>query len=224
VPRIVDLTLDIYDGAPVFDPDPKTSVTPALRVADLGYNMTRLEMATHVGTHLDAPYHFFDDGRTVENLDLARCIGPALVLDLRHKRPQEEIAVGDMEPWEAQIGPGSRLIFHTGWYRVFPERRYFSDQPYLGAELCRWLVERGVRTIALDMPTTYPKDYMTTHHILLGAEVLIIEGLCRLDELRAEQVILIALPLRIRGRDGSPCRVVAIEGALETDFAGFFAP
>jgi kynurenine formamidase len=81
------------------------------------------------------------------------------------------------------------------------------------------LAERRVATVALDMPTVYPADYITVHHLLLRPEVLIIEGLARLDQLRGEQVILSALPLRIRGRDGSPCRAVAIDADQPAELA-----
>jgi kynurenine formamidase len=217
--RLVDLSFDIYDRAPTFGPDPKTAVLPHLTTADLSYNITQLIMSTHLGTHLDAPYHFFDDGRTVDQLDLRRAFGPAWVLDLSHKQPLEEITPADLEPHAAKAAPGSRLIFRTGWDRQFPDRRYFSDQPYLGPDACRWLVEHGVATLALDMPTVYPKDYVTVHHILLRPEVLIIEGLAGLDQLRGERVILCALPLRIRGRDGSPVRAVAIDADEPSELA-----
>ena len=69
--RLVDLSLDIYDKAPTFWPDPKTAVLPHLKIENLNYNITQLIMSTHLGTHLDAPYHFFDDGLTVENLEQA---------------------------------------------------------------------------------------------------------------------------------------------------------
>ena len=209
--RLVDLSFDIYDQAPTFGPDPKTSVTPYLTLADLKYNMTQLVMSVHLGTHLDAPYHFYDDGRTVDNLDIRRGFGPAWVLDFSHKGFKEEITLADLEPHAAKVGPGSRLIFRTGWDKQFPEPRYFSDQPFLGAAACQWLAEQGVAAIALDMPTVHPADYVTVHHLLLRPEVLIIEGLARLEQLRGGRVILCALPLRIRGRDGSPCRAVAID-------------
>ena len=217
--RLVDLSFDIYDKAPTFEPDPKTSVIPYLTLADLKYNMTQLAMSAHLGTHLDAPYHFFDDGRTVDRLDIRRGFGSAWVLDFSHKRVKEEITVADLEPHAGKVVPGSRLIFRTGWDRQFPEPHYFSDQPYLGVEACRWLAERGVATVALDMPTVHPADYVTVHHVLLRPEVLIIEGLTRLDQLRGERVILCALPLRIRGRDGSPCRAVAIDADDPSELA-----
>ncbi len=209
---LIDLSLDIYDGAPTFAPDPRTSITPHLRIPDLGYNITRIEMSSHFGTHLDAPFHFFDDGETVETLDLRPGFGPATVVDLRHKAPKEEITAADLERLAPASGSGSRLVLHTGWDRHYPEPHYFSDQPFIGLEACQWLVNRGVATVAMDMPTIYPGEYIKAHHILLGASILVIEGLARLDQLSSSEIFLIALPLRFRGRDGSPCRVVAIEG------------
>jgi kynurenine formamidase len=217
--RLVDLSLDIYDGAPTFEPHPKTSVKPYLRLSDLSYNITQLNISTHLGTHLDAPFHFFDDARPVERIDLHRAFGPAWLLNFSRKRPKEEITVADMQPHEYKVTPGSRLIFRTDWDKQFPQPHYFSDQPFLGPDLCRWLAERRVATVALDMPTVYPADYITVHHLLLRPEVLIIEGLARLDQLRGEQVILSALPLRIRGRDGSPCRAVAIDADQPAELA-----
>jgi kynurenine formamidase len=217
--RIVDLSLDIYDGAPTFAPDPTTAITPHLGIGDLGYNITRITMSSHFGTHLDAPFHFFDDGETVENLDLRLGFGKATVLDLRNKGRKEEITPADLERLGPRVEPGSRLVLHTGWDREYPEPYYFSDQPYIGLDACRWLVERGVVTVAMDMPTIYPGDYITAHHILLGAKILVIEGLAHLDRLESDDVFLIALPLRLRGRDGSPCRVVALEGDGDVEAA-----
>ncbi len=215
--RLVDLSQDIYDGAPTFSPDPKTHIKAHLTIADLSYNMTEIIMSAHYGTHLDAPYHFFDNGRTVENLDVRKGLGLAHVLDFRHKKAREAIDLVDFEPYKDKVGPGSRLIFNTGWDKVLPAPDYFGGQPYLTVELTTWLAEQGVACIALDTPTTYPANYIDSHHSLLNAdaEVLIIEGLCGLDRLLGSEVILIALPLRIRGRDGSPCRAMAIDGDIE---------
>ncbi len=215
--RLVDLSQDLYHGAPNFAGDPKTAIFTHLVIADRGYNNAVIVTGTHQGTHLDAPYHFFDDGLTVERLDMRRGFGPAWVLNLTHKKAKEEITVADLEPFGEKIGKGSRLIFYTGWDKVFPEGRYFSEQPYLGIETCRWLAEQGVICIAIDAPTLYPEQYLPVHHALLhkGAEILIVESLMGLDRLQNDRVILIALPLRIVGRDGSPCRAVALDGDIE---------
>ncbi len=215
--RLVDLSFDIYDGAPTFEPDPKTHVKAHLKISDLNYNITELSMSAHYGTHLDAPFHFFDNGRTVENLDVRRGFGLAHVLDFSYKKAGDPITLGEVQAYADKIYKGSRLIFHTGWDKCIDDPKYFGGQPFLTVELTTWLAEQGVACIALDTPTTYPAEYTASHHSLLNkdAEVLIIEGLRGLDRLQNKEVILIALPLRIRGRDGSPCRAMAIDGDIE---------
>jgi arylformamidase len=212
--RLVDLSFDIYDRAPTFWTDPKTAVIEHYRTEHLGYNMTQLVMSTHAGTHLDAPFHFLDDGLTVDRLDLRRGFGPAWVLDFSGKAPKEEISAAELQMHGDVIRTGSRLIFRTGWDRVYPEARYFSDMPGLSVEACRYLVERGVACVAIDTPSVNWSDYAAAHQVLLGAEVLLIESLRGLERLRGDQVILVALPLRIRGRDGSPCRAIALDGEI----------
>jgi kynurenine formamidase len=219
--RIVDLSLDIYDKAPTFWPDPKTAVLPHLGIANLKYNITQLMMSTHLGTHLDAPFHFFDDGRTVDQVDPAKGFGPAWVLDFSGKRPKAEITRAELRAHEKKITRGARIIIRTGWDKVFPEDRYFTDYPGLPPDACAYLAERGIACLALDMPSVYSGDYVAVHHALLGpgAEILIVEGLTRLEQISSERVLFCALPLRIRGRDGSPCRAIAVDGmnAAELD-------
>jgi arylformamidase len=221
--RLVDLSLDIYDRAPTFYPDPKTAVIPHLGIEDLNYNITQLVMSTHLGTHLDAPFHFFDDGRTVENLDVRKGFGPAWVLDFTGKKAGDAITLEDVQAHADKMTKGSRLIFHTNWDKEFPQKHYFGGQPYLTVEASTWMAEQGVWCVALDTPTTYPAEYTDSHHSLLNknVEVLIIEGLRGLERLQNKQVILIALPLRVKGRDGSPCRAMAIDGDIEPLLALF---
>jgi kynurenine formamidase len=173
-----------------------------------------MALGTHAGTHVDAPFHFLDGGLPVDRLDLRRGFGPARVLDFRHKSAKEEIAVAELQPYVDAIEPGSRLIFWTGWDRVFPDPRYFTDMPALSVETCRFLAERGVACVAIDTPSVNESDYAAAHRLLLGAEVLIVECLRGLERLQTDRVIFSVLPLRIRGRDGSPCRAVALEGDI----------
>ncbi len=221
--RIVDLSLDIYDKAPTFWPDPKTAVIEHLGVKDLKYNITQLVMSTHLGTHADAPYHFFDDGKTVDEVDPARGFGLAWVLDLSGKRPKEEISPADLAPYDARITAGARLVVRTGWHSVFPQARYFTDYPGLSPAACELLAARRVACLALDTPSVYAPDYVTVHHTLLRAEVLIVEGLAHLDRLEGEQVFLVALPLRVRGRDGAPCRAIAVDRLSAEEIAALGA-
>jgi arylformamidase len=212
--RLVDLSLDIYDRAPTFWTDPKTAVIEHYRTEQAGYNLTQLLLSTHTGTHLDAPFHFLDGGLPVDRIDLRRGFGPAWVLDFSAAAPQEEISAAGLQSHDALITPGSRLIIRTGWDRVFPDPRYFTDMPALSVDACRYLAERRVACVGIDTPSVNWSDYATAHRALLGAEVLILESLRGLERLQGDRIILIALPLRIRGRDGSPCRAVALDGDI----------
>jgi len=219
--HLVDLSLDIYDKAPTFSPDPKTAVTPHLKIEDLKYNITQLVMSTHLGTHLDAPFHFFDDGLTVDKLDLAKGFGPAWVLDFTAKDAGDVITRAELEKQADKITEGSRVVIRTDWDQAFPDQRYFSEGPGLDAGACTYLAESRIACLALDMPTIYAPEYVQVHHTLLEAEVLVIEGLANLKALRNDRIVLVALPLRIKGRDGSPCRAVAIDGLSEVHMSAF---
>ena len=219
--RIVDLSLNIYDKAPTFWPDPKTTVIPHLRIENMKYNITQLILSSHLGTHLDAPYHFFDEGRTVDKLDLKKCFGAARVLNFTEKKAKEEITRADLEAYDKALTPGARIIIHTGWDRQFPDDRYFSDCPGITPEGCAYLVERKISCLAMDMPTIYVPDFVTVHHALLRAEILVVEGLAHLNRLENESVLFMALPLKITGRDGSPCRAAAIDGLTSEELQIF---
>jgi kynurenine formamidase len=215
--RLVDLSFDIYDKQPTFGMDPKTAVIEHLKLKDLSYNITQLVMSTHISTHLDAPFHFFDDGLTVDQLDVRRGFGPAWVLDFTRKKPKEEITVKDLEPFESKIVKGSRVLIRTGWDKEFPADRYFGEMPYLSVDACKWLAGRGILCVAMDFPSINGVEYIPAHRALLNQnnQVLIVEALRGLERLQGEQVIFIALPLRVRGRDGSPCRAMALDGDIQ---------
>jgi len=206
----IDLSLDIYHAAPTFAFDPKCAVIVHNTVDSIGYNITQLSMSTHQGTHLDAPFHFLDDGRTVEQLDLSKCIGNALLVDLSHKKPKEPLTVDDFAHVADRIGEGTRLIYRTDWDAQFPQKHYFSDFPYMTIELAEWLAARRIAMIGMDVPTPNPTDFDPVHKILLGAEIVIVEGLANLLGVGQEEFFFMAAPLRIRGRDGSPVRALAM--------------
>ena len=213
--------MEIYDKAPTFWLDPKTAVIEHLRIENMKYNITQLVISTHLGTHLDAPFHFFDSGRTVDRLDLSRGFGPASVLDFSAKGPKGIITREDLVKHDTLLVQNARIIIRTGWDHVFPAPRYFTDYPGIDPEACELLAERKVACLAMDMPSIYGPDYVTVHQALLRAEVLIVEGLANLDRLKGTTVFFAALPLRIRGRDGSPCRAIAVDGLNDAELKLF---
>lgn len=209
--KIIDLSMDIYHGAPTFTYDPKCAVIVHNTIESIGYNITQLSMSTHQGTHLDAPFHFFNNGITVDELPLESMIGKAFKIDLTDKKPKELITIEDMLPYENKIVKGSRVIYQTGWDKKFPDQTYFTDFPYLSKELADWFASKEIFMLGMDTPTPNPIDWMYVHHSLLGKGIVIVEGLANLDKLSKDEFFFFAAPLKIRGRDGSPIRAVAIE-------------
>ena len=210
--RIIDLSLEIYHHTPVFPLDPHTGFITHQTIETTGYNITQIIMSTHVGTHLDAPYHFLAGGRTVDRLDLGKCIGEALVINMTHKRPKEEIRIEDFANFEKKIVKGSRLLIRTDWARFFPDKSYFFDSPVITVETAKWFAEKEIGLLGVEVPSVNCQDYMDVHKILLDKEIVVVEALTNLSKLTKEEVYFIVLPLKLRGLDGSPVRAVAIEG------------
>lgn len=209
--KIIDLTAEIYDNAPTMPMDPKCSVSEHCNLDTLGYNLARITLSTHQGTHLDAPFHFFDEGETVDKISLYKCIVRAIKVDLTYKKPKENISIEDVVKYEPFVDRGISLLFYTGWDKLYPKKEFFSDFPYVSKELAQWLAEKKVGLIGLDFPCPNITDWKIIHEILLGNSVLIVEGLVNMEELGEGEFTFFALPLKIRGRDGSPVRAIAIK-------------
>lgn len=209
--RIIDLTMDIFDGAPTMPMDPKCSVSEHCNLDTLGYNLARVTLSTHQGTHLDAPYHFFYDGVTVDRLDISKCMGKAFKVDLTYKKPKEPITVEDFLPYEDKVTDGAIILYHTGWDKIFPDKNYFSDFPYLTKELADWFAIKKINLIGMDTPTPNGTEWKYVHERMLSSGIVIVEGLANMEEIKKDEFTFIGLPLKIRGRDGSPIRAIAIE-------------
>jgi kynurenine formamidase len=207
--RIVDLTLTMNPGMRGVDFEAKSTIDGK------GWNTTTLHLYSHAGTHLDAPYHFIAHGRTLENLILQKCIGPARVLDLTFVKPRDLITVEHLAPHAKEIKPDSRLLLKTGWSTRADTPDYRSHLPRVSLPLAEWLAGREIALLGVEPPSVADinnKEELTkVHQVLLGAGIVIVEGLANLDALEEDVVTFIALPLKLDGGDGSPVRAIAIE-------------
>ena len=197
--RIIDISLPLGTGTPVYPGDPPVRVT-RLSEADGGgsYALSRLTLGTHSGTHIDPPAHLIPGGSTVDQLDLSACIGPAFVLGLSG---DGLIAPADLD---AVPDGTERLLLRTGGPPIGGRA--------LGAEAASRLVQRGLRLVGIDSLSVEPADTPgTVHHLLLGADIVILEGL-ELALAPTGPSTLICLPLRIAGGDGAPARALLITG------------
>jgi kynurenine formamidase len=207
--RIVDLTLTLRPGMRGVE------LRPARSIAEHGWNALTLCLYSHAGTHVDAPRHFDDAGAALESLPLEKCVGPARVLDLRPVAPRQLLTPGHLAPWADGIGEGDRLLLLTGWSERADAPEYRSGLPRVSLGLAEWLVARRIALLGVEPPSVADvanrEELTAVHRTLLDAGVVIVEGLANLDRLSREVVTFIALPLKVEGGDGSPCRAIAIE-------------
>jgi len=206
---IYDISLSISPSLPTWPGDRSpVQIEPVARIAEGSRaNVSRITLGTHTGTHVDPPIHFVANGKTVDQLDLEVLIGPALVVDLRGRRA---IAAADLE---ATVPAGvERVLFKTDNSRLWAEGTAFtSDYVGLTAEAAHWLVERGLRLVGTDFLSVqrYSDPHPGAHNTLLGAGVIIVEGL-NLFDVPPGLYQLICLPLKIAQGDGAPARAVLV--------------
>lgn len=215
-PRIVDLSYPLDPSTPPFPGDSpveievRTSIPASLPLGTPGLmNTSNLRTSLHTGTHMDSFFHFYRDGATIDQIPLAQCIGPALLLDLSTKQAKEEISADDLAPHRQAISRTPKVILNTGWARNWGNTHYFTHYPALTGDAARLLVKCGIELFGIDTPSV---DYSPNdaHFVLLGHEVLIVENLTNLDKIGQPHFQFVALPLKISGRDGSPVRAIAI--------------
>ena len=209
----IDLSHPLEDGQLNFPFDPKISIVVHNTIASIGYNISQISMSSHQGTHLDAPFHFYDDGKTLDQMRLEQFYGPTTLVDLApgsYLEAGTPLTVEMFEPHADAFQPDAKIIYRTGWNRMFGQPAFFSDFPTLTLDAARWIAERKIGMLGMDTPTP-STDWMECHHILLkeGVEIVIVEGLTNLEQL-PEHFTFIGFPLNIKGRDGSPIRAVAL--------------
>lgn len=181
---------------------------------------TKLTLATHIGTHVDAPFHFHPGGTTVEDMPLDRYMGPALLLDLRGSaKGKTPISVDDLQ--RAGAGPdsvqGKITVLFTGWAENESGGAiFYSGGPYLSTPGAQYLADNGVNAVAVDFPIDkHPATPQSTledfpvHRLLLGKGIPLIENLINLDQLVGRDFELWALPMKLQGGDGAATRAVA---------------
>jgi arylformamidase len=204
--RQTDVSMPLFPGMPSFPGDPTFESDRVDAIARGGaYNVSRLALGSHAGTHVDPPLHFFDGAPGMDRLDLDQLNGPCAVVDVDPAR--SAIATEDLRGVPAGT---RRVLFRTAnsarWARSLT---FFPDYVPLTAEAAEGLLQAGVRVVGIDA-LSIESDATGTfpiHRRLLGGKALIIEGLL-LDAVRPGPYDLVCLPLKIRNGDGGPARVV----------------
>jgi arylformamidase len=171
-------------------------------------NVSQLRMSAHFGTHVDAPYHFLANGKTVEQLSLSDLNGRVYIAHL----PELDLITADVLE-RAEIPPRTRrILFRTRNSNLWAkgEKQFQKNYVALSADGAQYLVDRGFRLVGIDYLSVAPfGNSQEVHQILLKAGVIIVEGL-DLSQVSQGRYTLYCLPLKIDGADGTPTRAILI--------------
>lgn len=214
---MIDLSHTIHSGMPVYPGDPSVDVHPALTLDADGVAVARVSMGSHSGTHLDAPAHTVQGGRTLEEISLAELTGEAIILRF-NVVAREAITVDEVKRALGEVEAVPRIVMiHTGWDRFFGEARYL-EHPHLDAGAVDLLWRLGMRILAVDTLSPdrtplegEPFEGFPVHDIVLGRDGLIVENLTGLDQVQGNTARVGVFPLKLGPVDGAPVRAVAFE-------------
>ena len=183
------------------------------RREDIWYILQEVKMGSHVGTHIEFPYHHLKNGKSAADYPLERMVGDAVLLDFSRKKKDEEITRQEILALGADIRKGDIVLIRTDMDRLWNTDKA-HDRPVLSIEAAEYLVkEIGIHCIGTDATglEVRGRDDQPVHQILFGNDVAMVESLTNLDKLRSARLQVIMLPLMIEGMDSCPVRVVAIE-------------
>jgi arylformamidase len=202
----IDISVPLRNAMTVYSGDPPFHIERSGSIVEGGSsNVSRMQLGVHTGTHVDAPIHFIDGAAGSETTPLDALMGPAWVVDA--SSVGGAITARDVSRFDIPDGE-TRLLFRTPSVRSWEQIQF--DKAYVApdASAATALVRRGVRLVGMDYLSVAPFDApVPTHRILLGAGVVVLEGL-DLRDVEPGPYDLLCLPLRIVGSDGAPARAL----------------
>ena len=203
--RIIDVTVPLSADVPTFPGDPRFQMEFSHRIADgKPYNVARVTLGVHSGTHVDAPYHFLEDGATVEALPLEIMMGKVRVVQVAAR---DAIDLADVQSLD--LTDEIRVLFKTRMSGQLRKPKFQEDFVYITPAAAAHLVQAGIKFVGIDYLSVekFQSPDFPTHHSLLRAGVVIAEGL-DLSEAEPGEYDMVCLPLRIVGADAAPARVI----------------
>lgn len=222
--KITDLTVEVHDGLQSHPSHARTVVmnyvthafsAPRYEPPCQGFASKLLVLSDHAGTHVDAPFHFFPEGATVEATRPDQLLGPAVVIDAADAVGAEGVTDVLLQELTAQQGVEIRkgdIVLVRTWKGPWGGEG-FHDAKGLALSGARWLIDRGAKALGTDI-SILERDNQDmgrpVHLLVLGQGIPIIENLTNLEQLGSRRFFFVGLPLKIRGATGSPIRAVAL--------------
>lgn len=190
----IDLSHQINADTPVYPGDPKVKIEAAGILSKDGFADSLLAFGTHVGTHIDAPAHMIEGGKTLDQYPLDRFTGKALIWGI-------EMSPQDLEGIDA-------VFFYTGASKRYHEESYWTDYQSIPTGILEYIISKGIKLVGIDTGSFDKEEDFPIHKLLLSNDVLLLENLTNLENLAGKTVKFTALPLNV-ALDGAPCRVIA---------------
>lgn len=201
--KIYDITAAVFEGMTVYKNKPEKQ-PKFTKITNAHVTESRIELDVHTGTHIDAPLHMINEGKTFETIPLETLIGTAKVFDLT--AVQDGITKADLENFDIQ--ENDFVLFKT---RNSFENKFNFDFIFLKEDGANYLASRKIRGIGIDaLGVERSQPGHPTHKILFGADIIVIEGL-RLKEILPDSYFMVAAPLKLVGTDASPARVLLLK-------------
>ena len=214
-PNIVDLSHALDPKTPVFADYPPVEIKVLESTGEpqpdgrRSLNSSRIAVGMHCGTHMDAPFHFFEDRFRIDQVPLDRFVGPSVLVDVRLFGGRGQIEPEHLTQLRDLLRQTRKVVIKTGWYKHWGELGYFTDFPVVSGAAAEFLVECGVQLFGIDTPSVDDPPF-PAHLVLLGNDVVIVENLTNLDAVDGDLFQLVVLPLKITGREASPARAIAM--------------
>ena len=203
--KIYDVTVPLSKDIVIYPGDPHVKIErrTTINKNEAKANLSRISFGSHTGTHIDAPFHFIEDGVTVDKLPLELLIGRARVVEVT--APLIDEAVLD----EFDFTADARVLFKTRNSYLWNKKSFVEEFVYITPGAARLLVNEGIKVVGIDYLSVekFGVEDFQTHHTLLAAGTMIIEGL-DLREIEPGNYEMICLPLKVKDGDGAPARVV----------------
>ena len=210
---VVDLTHTISENMPVYPGTEAPTLTVPCTVERNGFKETLLHIFSHTGTHIDAPAHLFENGRTLESFNGSQFVGTAVVIDCSELEEGGQIGMSFIDRDRELAEKADFLLFRTGWDKKWGTPDYFGGFPCITREVADFMVARAKKGVGLDTISLDPieSSRLENHRTILSQNsIVIIENLCDLELLGSGLFTFIAAPLKFEGSDGAPIRALGI--------------
>ena len=170
-----------------------------------------LSILVHNGTHIDAPRHMLERGYPVDQVPLGQVAKEGVLINLANKGPNSTVSVKDILDTGVELSPSRIPVINTGWTEtMWGKPEFWTQMPYLEAGVGELMASKGVPAVAIDV---FPEKALwrgVNHLALIEKGIPLIQFVTNMSQIGGKRFVLVALPLKIKGGDASPARVVAL--------------